>query len=79
VIQAPAHFSPDLLQWILWFYPLITLYLYTMMRAAAVTEKVSRVAPLINSWTFQVHGEDGGDPEPRWVDHERQYIVQYIN
>lgn len=81
VIQAPAHFSEigDLLQWILWFYPLITLYLYTMMRAAAVTEKVSRVAPLINSWTFQVHGEDGGDPEPRWVDHERQYIVQYIN
>jgi len=81
VIQVPDYFSEvgDLLQWILWFYPLITLYLYTMMRAAAVTEKASRVAPLINSWTFHVHGENGGEPEPRWVDHERQYIVQYIN
>ena len=46
------------------------------MRAAAVTEKASRVSPLVNSWTF----EDGRhETLPDWMDLDRQYVVQYIN
>eukprot|EP00438_Fugacium_kawagutii_P012026 Skav218168 [mRNA] locus=scaffold5213:131379:138001:- [translate_table: standard] len=71
----------------LWSLPPIIFFLYTMMRAAAVTEKASRVSPLINSWTFV--GEDTEDTEDtekdfdekghEWMDLERQYMVQYIN
>eukprot|EP00913_Durusdinium_trenchii_P008597 g8072.t1 len=39
--------------WMGWLYPPILLFGYTMLRAAAVTEKASRVAPLVNSWKFQ--------------------------
>ena len=42
-----------------------------MVRAAAVTEKANRVAPLVNSWKF--HGEGDG-----MLSHGRQYAVQYI-
>lgn len=46
----------------------MALLLYTVFRAAAVTEKCSRVPALINSWMFTgKHLDDG-----------RQYIVQHI-
>lgn len=51
-------------------------FLYTLMRAAAVTEKASRVSPLVNSWNFE--NIDGPDDLPDWMDLERQYLVQYI-
>ncbi|CAJ1407625.1 unnamed protein product, partial [Effrenium voratum] len=46
------------------------LFAYTMMRAAAVTEKASRVAPLVNSWKFESKKDS--------MDENRQYVVQYI-
>ena len=55
-------------------------FLYTMMRAAAVTEKANRVSPLVNSWTFEEKDEPGEfRNEQEWMDLERQYLVQYIN
>lgn len=62
----------------LWSLPPIILFLYTMMRAAAVTEKASRVSPLVNSWTFE---DSKGElqEDQGWMDLERQYLVQYIN
>ena len=39
------------------------------MRAAGVTEKASRVPPLVNSWTFD---NDGDDDHPAWMDQGRQ-------
>lgn len=48
--------------------PPIALVLYTVFRAAAVTEKCSRVPALVNSWMM----------EERRLDEGRQYIVQYI-
>lgn len=77
----------------LWSLPPIMFFLYTMMRAAAVTEKASRVSPLINSWTFvgdddidfENDFENGAEKdledekEHEWMDLERQYMVQYIN
>lgn len=73
--------NPELLQsllqtslWMGWLYPPILLFGYTMLRAAAVTEKASRVAPLVNSWKFQnKKGE-----YISLMDHDRQYVVQYI-
>lgn len=59
------------LQWSSRFYPMVIFFLYTMVRAAAVTEKANRVAPLVNSWKF--HGEEDG-----MLSHGRQYAVQYI-
>jgi len=58
-----------------WLFPPVLLFLYSMMRAAGVTEKASRVAPLVNSWNFE-HDED--DNVPSWMDLGRQYIVQYM-
>ena len=60
-----------------WSVPPTVIFLYTMMRAAAVTEKASRVSPLVNSWTFEPSGQDPKVPE--WMDLGRQYVVQYIN
>jgi len=57
------------------FYPLILFFLYSIMRAAEVTEKASRVAPLVNSWQFD--HDDGS--LTGWMDPGRQYAVQYIN
>ncbi|CAJ1396421.1 unnamed protein product [Effrenium voratum] len=77
--------QPDVIQdttqvalWIGWLYPPTLLFFVTMLRAAAVTEKASRVAPLINSWTFQAANSDDSSDEG-WMDLERHYIVQYIN
>ena len=61
-------------KWMSLFYPLILFFLYVFMRLAEVTEKAGRVAPLVNSWSFQ---EDRG--EMPWMDQSRQYAVQYIN
>ena len=58
------------LQWSSRFYPMVIFFLYTMVRAAAVTEKANRVAPLVNSWKFE--DEEG------MMSHGRQYAVQYI-
>merc|ERR1719361_3161977 len=44
------------------------LVLYMVFRAAAVTEKCSRVPALVNSWMM----------EERPFDEGRQYVVQYI-
>ena len=63
----------------LWSLPPIIVFLYTMMRAAAVTEKASRVSPLVNSWTFEDKQPFGDEEEQVWMDLERQYLVQYIN
>ena len=60
----------------LWCLPPNVFFLYTLMRAAAVTEKASRVSPLVNSWNFE--NVDGPDDLPDWMDLERQYLVQYI-
>lgn len=74
--------SPDLLQnlletalWMGWLYPPVVLFAYTMMRAAAVSEKASRVAPLVNSWKFE---KQGSGQKAMLMDHDRQYVVQYI-
>jgi len=56
------------------FFPLILFFLYCILRAAEVTEKANRVAPLVNSWQFQ-----NEDTETVWMDDARQYAVQYIN
>ena len=64
--------------WLSRFYPLMIVFLYTMMRAAAVTEKANRVAPLVNSWKFHNSHHDDDD-DGLWMDHERQYAVQYIS
>ena len=62
-----------------WLLPPVVFFLYAMMRAACVTEKASRVAPLVNSWTFESH-EPGHEGEiAQWMDLGRQYLVQYIN
>jgi len=73
--------NPELLQnllqtalWMGWLYPPVLLFAYTMMRAAAVTEKASRVAPLVNSWKF----EKQDHKKAFLMDHDRQYVVQYI-
>merc|ERR1712107_374078 len=54
--------------WCGWVLPPVSLFLYTLFRAATVTEKCSRVPALLNSWRF-------GESE---VDHGRQHLVQYI-
>lgn len=51
-----------------WSLPPIAAFLYTLMRAAAVTEKASRVAPLVNSWQFE---NTGSGSLPVWMDLER--------
>eukprot|EP00434_Breviolum_minutum_P032957 symbB.v1.2.029154.t1/scaffold3143.1/size62517/3 len=58
-----------------WLFPPVFLFLYSMMRAAGVTEKASRVAPLVNSWHF---GDQDDENVPSWMDLGRQYIVQYM-
>lgn len=81
VIRNPQSFveTPGrMTSWLSRYYPLMIAFLYTMMRAAAVTEKANRVAPLVNSWKFhKSHQED--DETGVWMDHERQYVVQYIS
>mmetsp|Transcript_43879 Transcript_43879/g.113331 ORF Transcript_43879/g.113331 Transcript_43879/m.113331 type:complete len:985 (+) Transcript_43879:49-3003(+) len=52
--------------------PAIALALYAVFRAAAVTEKCSRVPAMINSWTFEDEGSGS------MMDLSRQYVVQYI-
>ena len=47
----------------------IALFLYVLSKAAAITEKVDRLAPLVNSWSFH---------EEKVLDEERQYLVQFI-
>lgn len=74
--------NPDLLQnlldtalWMGWLYPPVLLFAYTMMRAAAVSEKASRVAPLVNSWKFE---KQDSKQKAMLMDQDRQYVVQYI-
>lgn len=81
VIRNPRSFveTPgQMTSWLSRYYPLMIAFLYTMMRAAAITEKANRVAPLVNSWKFhKSHQED--DERGVWMDYERQYVVQYIS
>ncbi|CAE7769588.1 unnamed protein product [Symbiodinium pilosum] len=65
----------DTFLWLGWLYPPILLFLYAMYRAASVSEKAMRVAPLVNSWVFETE-EDG---EAVAMDPGRQYVVQFIN
>merc|ERR1719210_1173034 len=51
-----------------WALPQMFVVLYTVFRAATVTEKCSRVPALINSWMI----------EESQLYQGRQYIVQYI-
>jgi len=55
-----------------WIMPPVLMLLMVFFRAAAVTEKCSRVPALVNSWTFE---EDASNSQ---IDHGRQYAVQYI-
>ena len=55
--------------WLGWVYPPVLLFLYSLTSAAAVTEKVDRLAPLVNSWAFR---------SEEVLDESRQYLVQYI-
>lgn len=66
--DVPAHCQ---LLWCGWIMPPVLMLLMVFFRAAAVTEKCSRVPALVNSWTF---AEDDGNQ----IDHGRQYVVQYI-
>lgn len=75
--------KPELLQnplqavfWLGWVYPPVLLLLYSLTRAAAVSEKCSRVAPFINSWDFP--SEETEEYDSEWLHKGRQYIVQYI-
>jgi len=60
--------------WLGWLYPPTLYFFYVMLRAAAVTEKASRVGPLVNSWNLQEEADT-----PLGMDLDRQYVVQYIN
>ena len=59
----------NIIQWLGWLYSPLILFLYVLSTAAAVTEKVDRLAPLVNSWSF-----DGRET----LDESRQYVVSYI-
>ena len=48
VIQSSDDDMEMVVNWLSRFYPLIIFFLYTLLRAAGVTEKASRVAPLVN-------------------------------
>jgi len=63
----------------LWALPPSIIFLYTVMGAAAVTEKVTRVSPLVNSWDFAEMGGDVSEETEEWMNLGRQYLVQYIN
>jgi len=54
--------------WTTWIVPLVALVFYFVFRAAAITEKCNRVPALVNSWMLT----------ERHIDHEKQYVVQYI-
>ena len=59
----------NIIKWLGWLYSPVVLLLYVLSTAAAVTEKVDRLAPLVNSWSF-----DGRET----LDDSRQYVVSYI-
>ncbi|CAE7366588.1 unnamed protein product, partial [Symbiodinium sp. CCMP2456] len=59
----------NIIKWTGWLYSPLILFLYVLSTAAAVTEKVDRLAPLVNSWSF-----DGRET----LDESRQYVVSYI-
>lgn len=54
--------------WSGWIFPPVALMFLFVFRAAAITEMCNRVPALINSWSRTEH----------LIDHEKQYIVQYI-
>ncbi|CAE7840600.1 unnamed protein product [Symbiodinium sp. CCMP2592] len=78
VVQMPEILGSalDTALWLGWLYPPLLLFLYAMYRAASVTEKAMRVAPLVNSWEFEPAEENG---ETVALDPGRQYVVQFIN
>ena len=59
----------DVLMWMGWVYSPVLLFLYVLSSAAAVTEKVDRPVPLVNSWSFD---------DCAVLDESRQYVVQYL-
>ncbi|CAE7393640.1 unnamed protein product [Symbiodinium sp. CCMP2592] len=59
----------NIIKWLGWLYSPVILFLYVLSTSAAVTEKVDRLAPLVNSWSF-----DGRET----LDASRQYVVSYI-
>ena len=67
--------SLDTALWIAWLYPPILQFLYVTARAASVTGRACRVAPLVNSWKFESQEEES---EVSGMDPGRQYVVQYI-
>lgn len=56
-----------------WLFCPVLLFLYAMLLAANVTAKASRVAPLVNSWTFEAgwHGPGHGLSTP---DHPKPIL-----
>mmetsp|Transcript_25359 Transcript_25359/g.58808 ORF Transcript_25359/g.58808 Transcript_25359/m.58808 type:complete len:229 (+) Transcript_25359:1154-1840(+) len=70
LLQAGGGLSrSEALLWVCFIYPPILLVCYMLASAASVSEKVTRVAPFINSWTFDA---------TNILDTSRQYLVQYI-
>ena len=63
--------NEKLLQFIAGVVPSMLLFLYVLLRAAAVTEKASRVAPLVNSWTFKKGSTASQAP---WMDSARASV-----
>ncbi|CAJ1359778.1 unnamed protein product, partial [Effrenium voratum] len=62
--------SQDFLLELGWLQPPVMMFVYCLKRSADVTEKATRVAPLMNSWSAQEN--------ENWMDLERQYVVQHI-
>ncbi|CAE7393675.1 unnamed protein product [Symbiodinium sp. CCMP2592] len=68
-LSADGVSMEHIIKWLGWLYSPLILFLYVLSSSAAVTEKVDRLAPLVNSWSF--HGRET-------LDESRQYVVSYI-
>ncbi|CAJ1424602.1 unnamed protein product, partial [Effrenium voratum] len=68
--EAEEDGSQDFLLELGWLQPPVMMFVYCLKRSADVTEKATRVAPLMNSWSAQEN--------ENWMDLERQYVVQHI-
>lgn len=56
--------------WAGWVLPLAGLVFYAVFIGAVVTEKCLRAPAMVNAWTADEH---------EYIDHKRQYFVQYIS
>ena len=59
----------DMAGWMGLLFAPVLVFLYVLSKSAAVTEKVERLGPLVNSWIFE---------DAPILDEQRQYVVQYM-